>query len=114
SRRLGTDRTTDAVRKAGVVFFSTVVNTLTGQHLTDTSNGFRAFRADVLRGITLEQDQYQTAEVIISAASRGWRLAERPTVWHPRASGKSKKGRNAVFALRYAWVVVRTWRRERG
>ena len=113
SRRLGTDRTSDGVRKAGVVFFSTVVNALTGQDLTDTSNGFRALRADVLRNITLEQDQYQTAEVIISAAARGWRLAERPTVWHPRASGTSKKGRNAVFALRYAWVVVRTWRRER-
>ena len=114
SRRLGTDHTSDAVRKAGVVFFSTVVNALTGQHLTDTSNGFRALRVDVLRGVTLEQDQYQTAELIISAASRGWRLGERPTVWHPRASGTSKKGRNAVFALRYAWVVVRTWRRERG
>ena len=113
SRRLGTDNTSDSVRKAGVVFFSTVVNTLTGQHLTDTSNGFRALRVEVLRDVTLEQDQYQTAELIISAASRGWRLGERPTVWHPRASGQSKKGRNAVFALRYAWVVVRTWWRER-
>lgn len=113
SRRLGVDETTDAVRRAGVVFFSRVVNALTGQHLTDTSNGFRALRIEVLGDVTLEQDQYQTAELILSAAARGWRLAERPTVWHPRASGTSKKGHNALFAVRYARVVVRTWLRTR-
>jgi hypothetical protein len=113
SRRLGIDETTDKVRRAGVVVFSSIVNALTGQHLTDTSNGFRALRVEVLQDVTLEQDQYQTAELIISAASRGWRLAERPTVWHARASGTSKKGHNLLFALRYAWVVLHTWRRER-
>jgi glycosyltransferase involved in cell wall biosynthesis len=113
SRRLGVDETTDPVRRAGVVFFSRLVNALTGQHLTDTSNGFRALRVEVLGDVTLEQDQYQTAELIISAAARGWRLAERPTVWHRRASGTSKKGHNALFALRYARVVVRTWLRAR-
>jgi glycosyltransferase involved in cell wall biosynthesis len=112
SRRLGVDETADPVRRAGVYFFSAIVNALTKQHLTDTSNGFRALRLEVLEDVTLEQDQYQTAELIISAASRGWRLAERPTVWHPRASGTSKKGHNAVFALRYARVVLRTWWRE--
>jgi glycosyltransferase involved in cell wall biosynthesis len=113
SRRLGTDETSDVLRRAGVVFFAAVINTLTGQHLSDTSNGFRAMKIDVLRDVTLEQDQYQTAELIISAAARGWRLGERPTVWHPRASGESKKGHNVFFALQYARVVLRTWWRER-
>ncbi|HEY7946861.1 MAG TPA: glycosyltransferase family 2 protein [Acidimicrobiales bacterium] len=113
SRRLGTDRTTDGVRRAGVVVFSFIVNTLMGEHLTDTSNGYRALKIDVLRDVTLEQDQYQTAELIISASARGWRLGERPTVWHPRASGESKKGSNVFFALQYARVVLRTWLRER-
>jgi hypothetical protein len=113
SRRLGVDETSDPVRRAGVVFFSRVINALTGQHLTDTSNGFRALRVEVLSDVTLEQDQYQTAELIISAASRGWRLAERPTVWHPRASGTSKKGHNVLFGVRYARVVLRTWMRTR-
>ncbi|MHB8592897.1 MAG: glycosyltransferase family 2 protein [Acidimicrobiales bacterium] len=113
SRRLGRDETTDPVRRAGVVFFSSIVNRLTAQHLTDTSSGFRALRIEVFSDVTLEQDQYQTAELIISAASRGWRLAERPTVWRPRASGRSKKGHNAFFAWQYARVVLRTWLRER-
>jgi len=113
SRRLGVDRTSDDLRRAGVVFFAAVINALTGQHLSDTSNGYRALRIDVLRDVTLEQDQYQTAELIISAAKRGWRLGERPTVWHPRASGESKKGHNVFFALQYARVILRTWLRER-
>jgi len=113
SRRLGVDKTSDDLRRAGVVVFAAVINTLTHQHLTDTSNGYRALRIDVLRDVTLEQDQYQTAELIISAAARGWRLGERPTVWHPRASGESKKGHNVFFALQYARVILRTWWRER-
>lgn len=112
SRRLGRDDTTDVVRRSGVVFFATVVNALTGQHLSDTSNGFRALRVEVLQDVTLEQDQYQTAELIISAAARGWRITERPTVWHSRASGESKKGHNIFFALHYARVVLGTWLRE--
>jgi hypothetical protein len=70
-------------------------------------------RIDVLKDVLLEQDQYQTAELIISAASRGWRIGERPTVWHPRSSGESKKGSNLLYGPRYASVIVRTWLRER-
>ncbi|MGD0380928.1 MAG: glycosyltransferase family 2 protein [Acidimicrobiales bacterium] len=113
SRRLGTDETTDKVRMAGVVFFATVINALTGQHISDTSNGFRALRIEVLKDVTLEQDQYQTAELIISAATRGWRITDCPVVWHLRASGESKKGHNAFFGLQYARVIVRTWLRDR-
>ncbi len=62
----------------------------------------------------LEQHQYQTAELLITAISRGWRVTERPTVWRARASGHSKKGSNLFFGFRYAGVVlVRTWLRER-
>ena len=42
---------------------------------------------------------------------RGWRITEAPTVWHPRASGASKKGGNLVFGLHYAEVILTTWRR---
>jgi glycosyltransferase involved in cell wall biosynthesis len=113
SRRLGFDHTSDRLRRAGVVFFAAVINALTGQHLTDTSNGFRALTIDVLRDVTLEEDQYQTAELILSAATHGWRIGDRPTIWHPRASGESKKGHNVFFALQYARVIIRTWLRER-
>jgi glycosyltransferase involved in cell wall biosynthesis len=116
SRRLGVDETSDEVRRAGVVVFAWLMNRLTGSELTDTSNGYRALRTELLADVVdrLEQRQYQTAELLITAISRGWRVAERPTVWRPRASGTSKKGSNIFFGLRYAGVVLSTWRRERG
>ena len=46
-------------------------------------------------------------------AKRGWRASEVPTVWYPRASGTTKKGKNWLFGFRYARVVFGTWWRER-
>jgi glycosyltransferase involved in cell wall biosynthesis len=115
SRRLGVDQTKDQVRRTGVVVFAWLMNRLTGSQLTDTSNGYRALRVELLADVVdrLEQRQYQTAELLITAISRGWRVTEAPTVWRPRASGVSKKGSNLFFGFRYASVVLATWRRER-
>ena len=55
----------------------------------------------------LTQPQYQTAELLIIAMKRGWRVTERPTLWLPRASGTTKKGKNWLFGLRYASAVTR-------
>ncbi|MGH9110623.1 MAG: glycosyltransferase family 2 protein [Acidimicrobiales bacterium] len=114
SRRLGADRSDDRYRQAGVVFFAWLMNRLTGASLTDTSNGYRALRAAVLADVAprLEQDQYQTAELLITALARGWRVDQRPAVWHERLSGRSKKGGNLLYGLRYATVIYRTWARE--
>jgi glycosyltransferase involved in cell wall biosynthesis len=113
SRRLGVDQTTDRFRRAGVRLYAAALNAIAGQQLTDTSNGYRAFRAEVVADIgpLLHQDQYQTAEVVITAARRGWRITEQPTVWHPRASGESKKGGNLFFGIQYARVILTTWAR---
>jgi glycosyltransferase involved in cell wall biosynthesis len=115
SRRLGVDQTTDRFRRAGVKVYASILNTIMGQDLTDSSSGYRAFRIELLDDITphLVQDQYQTSEVVITSASRGWRIAERPTVWHPRTSGTSKKGGNLVFGFQYARVIGTTWCRVR-
>jgi len=115
SRRLGTDTTEDRFRKLGVVFFSAMMNRMTGAHLTDTSNGYRALRVSMLEDVIdrLEQEQYQTAELLITCLKRGWRVSEVPTVWHMRQAGTTKKGSNWLFGFRYLNVVVRTWLRER-
>jgi glycosyltransferase involved in cell wall biosynthesis len=115
SRRLGQDTTTDRFRKAGVRFFSSIMSAMGGTKLTDTSNGYRALRVTMLDDVThrLTQSQYQTAELLIVCMKRGWRVTERPTVWLPRASGTTKKGKNYLFGLRYGRVVLTTWWRER-
>lgn len=113
SRQLGVDETSDRMRKSGVRVFAWLINKIIGKNLTDTSNGYRAFRTEVPADLTMEQDQYQTSEVIITAAARGWRISEVPTVWHPRSSGESKKGHNIYFGMQYARVILKTWLRER-
>ena len=115
SRRLGQDTTTDRTRKAGVRVFSWVMSLLGGTRLTDTSNGYRALRVLMLDDVVhrLTESQYQTAELLMVCLKRGWRVTERPTRWLPRSSGTTKKGKNYLFGLRYARVVLSTWWRER-
>jgi len=115
SRRLGIDKTSDRFRKTGVFFFSFIMNRMTGATLTDTSTGYRALRVTMMADVIdrLEQEQYQTAELLITCLKRGWRAGEVPTVWHPRFSGTTKKGKNWLFGFRYARVVFGTWWRER-
>ena len=115
SRVLGEDKTSDTMRKTGVRFFSIVMNRMVGAKLTDTSTGYRGLRVTMLADVIdrLQQSQYQTAELLIVCLKRGWRPAEVPTVWYPRASGTTKKGKNWLFGFRYAKVVFGTWWRER-
>ena len=115
SRRLGHDNTSDLFRKAGVRVFSWVISAMGETKLTDTSNGYRALRVLMLEDVVhrLMQSQYQTAELLIVCLKRCWRVTERPTMWLPRASGTTKKGKNYLFGLRYARVVLGTWWRER-
>ena len=115
SRRLGVDTTSDRFRKLGVRVFSAVMNSMTGAKLTDTSNGFRAFKTAMVADVVdrLRQPQFQTAELLITSLRRGWRVDERPTVWHPRASGETKKGKNWKFGFNYAVTVFGTYWRER-
>ncbi len=113
SRRLGDDHSRDPVRRAGVRFFAFVISTLTGTRVTDTSSGYRAMRAELTANVTLNQPQYQTSELLISALGHGYRVVERPVTMRVRFHGKSKKGNNVVFGTRYARVVFGTWARER-
>ena len=115
SRVLGVDTTSNHVRAVGVRVFSTIVNLMTRQRLTDTSTGYRGLRVRMLADVIdrLTQEQYQTSELLITALKRGWRVSEVPTVWHPRQSGTTKKGSNWLFGFRYARVVFSTWWRER-
>jgi len=115
SRVLGTDETGDRTRRAGVGVFARLMALLTGATLTDTSSGFRALSAALLADVVgrLEQDQYQTSELLVTALRAGWRVTERPITWHERASGQSKKGKNLLYGGRYAKVMLSTWWRER-
>lgn len=113
SRWLGRQERASRVRRVGSRFFAGLVSLLTGHEVTDTSFGFRAMRAPVTEGVELEQSQYQSAELLISALARSYRVVEVPMTLRARSHGHSKKGNAAIFGSAYALAVFRTWRRER-
>jgi glycosyltransferase involved in cell wall biosynthesis len=113
SRRLGSSEVGDRVRAAGVVVFAALISLLTRHRVTDPAFGLRAMKAEVPAALTLEQSQYQAAELLIAAILAGYRVAERPGVMRPRTSGKTKKGTNLTYGYRYARAVLATWLRDR-
>jgi glycosyltransferase involved in cell wall biosynthesis len=113
SRTKGSEETTDPVRKLGVRVFALTISLLTGQRISDPSFGLRAMRAEVTGAVSLEQPQYQAAELLIGVITHGYRVAEVPATIHKRQVGESKKGHNAFYALHFANVIAGTWLRER-
>ena len=125
SRRLGSQETSDLIRRAGVLFFAGTLSLLTGQKISDTTFGLRAMRAEVTSTIRLEQPQYQAAERLIGVITHGYKVAEVPATIHRRRIGESKKGQNPLYGLhlpgvnnlfyglRFARVIYGTWWRER-
>jgi glycosyltransferase involved in cell wall biosynthesis len=113
SRALGSEETTDPVRRLGVRVFALIISVLAGKRITDPSFGLRAMRAEVTGAVQLEQPQYQSAELLIAVISHGFRVAEVPATIHKRRIGESKKGRNTFYALHFAQGIARTWWRER-
>ncbi|HSR24018.1 MAG TPA: glycosyltransferase family 2 protein, partial [Candidatus Eisenbacteria bacterium] len=113
SRKLGSQETNDPVRRLGTWVFAVTISVLTRQHITDSSFGLRAMRAEVTGVVRLEQPQYQSSELLIAVLAHGFRVAEVPATIHKRQVGESKKGHNAIYGLKFASVVVGTWWRER-
>ena len=113
SRKLGSQETNDPVRRLGTWVFAVTISLLTRQHVTDSSFGLRAMRAEVTGAVRLEQPQYQSSELLIAVLAHGFRVAEVPATIHKRKVGESKKGHNAIYGLKYAGVVLGTWWRER-
>jgi hypothetical protein len=111
SRLLGAFESESVMRHIGVHFFSWVVTIMTGQRVTDISSGYRATRADILRKLVLDQDQFWTSELLIEALRHRARIVEVPITIRARAGGKSKK----PPALKYGWhftkAIVQTWLR---
>jgi glycosyltransferase involved in cell wall biosynthesis len=113
SRRLGSTTSRDRARNTGVVVFAALISVLVRHRVTDPSCGLRAMKAEVSGGVVLDQPQYQASELLIGVAMAGYRLAEVPIAMEARQAGKTKKGGNFLYGVRFGSVVVGTWWRER-
>lgn len=102
------------LRRVGVVVFAALIRALTGARVTDPANGLRVMTSEVAAGVQLDQPQFQSTELLISALARGFRYAEAPVTHGPRQAGTTKKGRSLAYALRFSRALLGTYRRERG
>jgi hypothetical protein len=111
SRMLGDFERGSVIRHAGVHVFSRIVTILTGQRVTDISSGYRATRADTLRRLILEQDQFWTSEVTIEALRQKARVVEVPVTFLTRRGGESKKPKSLRYGWNFSKAIVKTWLR---
>jgi hypothetical protein len=77
-------------RYVGNPLLSATLNLFYRTRISDTHSGFRAFRRDAYERLGLRTTGMEFAsEMLIVAARSGWRIAEIPIAYHPRA-GESK------------------------
>ena len=77
-------------RLAGSSFITACINKRYGVRLSDSQNGFRAIRTEVLRSLAL-RSRHTTIEqeMIVKTLRLGLKVAEVPTHEYPRRSGSS-------------------------
>jgi glycosyltransferase involved in cell wall biosynthesis len=99
-------------RLAGSSFITACINRRFGVRLSDSQNGFRAIRTDVLRQLGLREDSTTIEqEMIIRSIGLGYRMAEVPSHEHPRKAGTShinirRAGCQYVFSMvRYLYLT---------
>jgi len=111
SRLLGRFERESLIRHVGVHIFARIVTVLTGRRITDPSSGFRAARADLLRRLVLEQDQFWASEILIEALRLRAAVVEVPITIAARASGSTKKPRSLRYGWSFSKVIIQTWLR---
>ncbi len=70
--------------------FNVVVGRISGIRLHDVNCGFKAYRAEVVRGLPLYGELHRFLPAL--AHYRGYRIAELPVNHRPRAHGRSRYG----------------------
>ncbi|MBS2026698.1 MAG: glycosyltransferase family 2 protein [Deltaproteobacteria bacterium] len=86
-------------------FLTTFSNMLTDLNLTDMETCYKVFRAEVIKGLKLEEKRFGfEPEVTAKVAKGGWRVYEVPISYHGRTYEEGKKigwkdGFRAVYAI---------------
>lgn len=79
-----------AVRKAGISFFTAVVNHLGNVDVTDVTSGYRVYRVSALESILHRSDRHWAVEQTLEAASRDLRIEEVSAEMPTRETGDSQ------------------------
>lgn len=109
------------LRLTGSSFITACINWRFCKRLSDSQNGFRAARTDVLRDLNLRENSTTIEqEMIMKTLLHGYRMAEVPTHEHKRRFGEShisvwRAAPHYVWCLvRYCFIARRVVRRQTG
>jgi dolichol-phosphate mannosyltransferase len=97
----------ECLRLMGSSFITACINHRFGVRLSESQNGFRAIRTNVLRSLDLREDITTIEqEMIIKTLKKGYRMAEIPAHEYRRKSGQSKIHLHRV-AFRYVFSLIK-------
>ncbi len=97
--------------RVGNALLTLLSNLFTNLNLSDMKCGYKAFRREVLQGITIEENRFGVEpELVAKVARGGWRVFEVPVSYAGRDYAEGKKI-GFGDALRAVWCVVKYWRR---
>jgi len=97
----------ECFRLMGSSFITACINWKFKTRLSDSQNGFRAIRTDVIRQLDLKENITTIEqEMIIKTLKHGFRMAEVPSHEHKRVAGYSKISLQKVW-FRYIYSVIK-------
>ncbi len=103
SRFLGIHRSFMLHHYIGNKLLTLITNLLYNNMLTDMETGYKAFRAEVLKGVRIRSNRFDfEPEITAKVLKRGYRIYEVPIYYAGRdyAEGKKITWRDGVWALR--------------
>ncbi len=90
-------------RKAGIIFFSSLVRFLTNQKVKDTTSGFRVVNKEIIHYFSnYYPTDYPEVDVLIKLYRKGFRVIEMPVEMKQRRTGKS-----SITPLRSIYYMVK-------
>jgi|SRR5208283_5599578 len=95
------------LRLTGSAFITACINFRFGVKISESQNGFRAIRTDVIKQLDLKENITTIEqEMIIKTIKKGFRLAEVPSHEYKRIAGYSKIKVSSVW-LRYGYCLLK-------
>jgi len=97
------------IRRSGIKFFTSVVNTLGGVDITDVTSGFRIYRVSMLEEILHRSNKHWAVEQTLQAANSDYRIRELSIEMPTREEGASQFDIETfiMYPIRMADTIVR-------
>lgn len=107
SRFLGPHLSTMFVYALGNKFVTLVTNVLFNTNITDMETGYKVFRREVLRGMTIRAKRFDVEpELTVKVLKKGYQIYEVPISYYGRkfSEGKKLTWKDGVVAL---WTLIK-------